>query len=180
VASKHSLKRYAQAIFEIALEHDELDKWQVDLKQITGLGANADVLVLFKSPKINYDDKAKIIDERLQTISPLARNLAYLLVSRNKMNLIDGIAEQYQRLVDHYRGVERAVVTTAISLDQAETEKLNKALESLTGKSIIMETRVDPGILGGLVARIDGKLLQGSTQDKLLTLKKALVGEIRS
>jgi F-type H+-transporting ATPase subunit delta len=179
VAAKAYPRRYAQAVFEIALEQNELDKWQADLKLISGLGTDADILELFESPKLSFENKVKIINERLQVISPMARNLAYLLVARNKMNLIGGIAAQYQHLVDSYRGVERAEVTTAIPLSELEKEHLNATLKSLTGKSIILETRVDPSIIGGVVARIDGKLLQGSTRDKLLSLKKELVGGTR-
>jgi len=180
VAAKAYPKRYAQAVFETALEQNELDKWQADLKQISGLGADADILALFESPKLSFEDKAKIVDERLKLISPMARNLAYLLVARNKMNLIGGISAQYQHLLDNYYGIERAEVTTAIPLSELEKEHLNTTLKSLTGKSIMLETRVDPSILGGLVARIDGKLLQGSIRERLLSLKKELVGGTRS
>ena len=109
----------------------------------------------------------------------MARNLAYLLVSRNKMNLIGGIVEQYRHLLDVYRGVQHAVVTTAVPLDDNEKEQIKNTLGSLTGEKIELETRVDPGIIGGLIARIDGKLLEGSTRNRLLVLKKELVGKER-
>lgn len=177
MAAKVYPKRYAQAVFEIAVEQNAMDKWLSDLEQISSLGADTEVLALFESPKLSFEDKVKIVDQRLPSISLMACNLAYLLVSRNKMNLIGGIVEQYRHLLDVYRGVQHAVVTTAVPLDDNEKEQIKNTLGSLTGKKLELETRVDPGIIGGLVARIDGTLLEGSTRDRLLALKKELVGK---
>ena len=115
-----------------------------------------------------------MVDECLPAISPMARNLAYLLVARGRVKFINRIEEQYHLLVDEYRGVEHAEVTTAIPLDDTEKRKVEIELNSILGKKIVMTTKVDPAIIGGLIARIDGKLLEGSTKYKLEALKKEL------
>lgn len=169
-------KRFARAVFEIALAANELDKWQTDLDKIAGLAGDNLLMTLLDSPKLSFTDKAKLLDERISGIRPLANNLANLLVAKGRMRLISGIAAAYRKLVDAYRGIQHAVVTTAIPLDEGERDKLEKALLTITGKTTVLELRVDPAILGGMVARIDGKLLDGSTRSKLLALKKELVG----
>ena len=174
MAVKAYPKRYARAIFEVALEKNELEKWQADLKVMTLLPQDAVLLTLLESPKLSFEDKAKMIDERLPGVSPLARNLAYLLVSKGKVGLIGQIMTQYHQMVDDYRGVKHALVTTAVPLDDSEKKKMEAELSALMGKKLIIETRVDKNIIGGLVARIDGKLLEGSTRYKLETLKKEL------
>jgi F-type H+-transporting ATPase subunit delta len=176
VAAKGYPKRYAQAIYEIALEQNALDKWLSDLGQLLSLGTDVEVLALFESPKLKFEDKIKIVDQRVLSVEPMTRNRAYLLVSRNKMHLIGGIMEQYRHLLDNYRGVLHAVVTTAIPLDDDEQERIKKALTAITGKTTEIESRVDPAIKGGMVARIDGKLLEGSVRDRLVMLKKEMVG----
>jgi len=179
VVTKVYPKNYARAVFEIALERNELENWQSDLKQTASLADDAVLLTLLQSPKLSFEDKVKLIDERLPEIGTLTRNLIYLLVVKGRMSLIGGIAVEYQHLVDNYHGIEHAEVTTAIPLEDAEREKLEKALSSALGKKLILETKVDPTIIGGLVARINGKLLEGSTRGKLLSLKKELVGKER-
>jgi len=173
-------RRYSQAVFNIALERDELDRWQSDLRKIATLGEDAPFIALVENPKIHFEDKARLLTERLGDINPLALNLVYLLVTRGRLRMVGDIADEYQRLLDSYRGIERAEVTTAVTLDDKERQRLEKQLEVVVGKKVILEPKVDPSVLGGIVARIGGKLLDGSTLSKLTALKKALAsGEVR-
>ena len=173
-------RRYSQAVFNIALERDELDRWQSDLRKIAALGEDAPFIALVENPKIHFEDKARLLTERLGDINPLALNLVYLLVTRGRLRMVGDIADEYQRLLDSYRGIERAEVTTAVTLDDKERQRLEKQLEVVVGKKVILEPKVDPSVLGGIVARIGGKLLDGSTLSKLTALKKALAsGEVR-
>jgi F-type H+-transporting ATPase subunit delta len=167
-------KRYAQAVFEIALETNELEKWQADLKVMSSLSDDAALLILLESPRLSFDDKVKMVDEHLPGIGPMARNLAYLLIVRGRINLINQIMNRYNQLLDEYRGIRHAVVTTAIPLEDTDKNKVEKELSAILGSKLVVDTNVDPSIIGGLVARIDGKLLEGSTRYKLLALKKQL------
>ncbi len=175
--SRVNAKRYAQAIFEIALDQHELEVWQADLKLMATLRNDAVLLTLLASPKLSFQDKTKLLDEKLVSIKPLARNLAYLLAEKNKISWIGDIAEAYNRLVDNYNGISHAVVTTAVPLDANEKARIESSLKELTGKRITVQTEIDPGIIGGMVARIDGQLLDGSVRTKLAYLKKELAGK---
>jgi F-type H+-transporting ATPase subunit delta len=167
-------------VFGIARERNELDKWQSDLRKIATLGEDAKFMALLESPKIRFEDKAKLLAKGLGDINPLALNLVYLLVTRGRVGMVGDIADEYQRLLDSYRGIEQAEVITAIELDDEDRRKLEERLEKVVGKKVVLKPRVDPGVLGGIVARIGGKLLDGSTRSKLVALKKALAsGEVR-
>jgi F-type H+-transporting ATPase subunit delta len=154
MVNRVSPKNYARAVFEIALERNELDKWQSDLNRMTDLTKDTVLLTLLQSPKLKFEDKANMVNGRLPEIGTLARNLAYLLVVKGKTDLIGGIAEEYQQMVDNYHGVEHAEITTAIPLDDTDKIKMGKVLGSVLGKKLIIETKVDPTIIGGLTARI--------------------------
>ncbi len=172
-------KRYAQAIFEIAREEKDIDKWQADLQQLERLSTDAVLLTLLASPKLAFVEKVKLLDEQIKGINPLARNLVYLLAEKNKVHWISEIAEAYHQIVDKYHGIQHAVVKTATQLDEAEKAKLETTLNTITGTKVILKTEVDPSLVGGMVARIGGKLLDGSIHSKLLTLKKELAGRER-
>jgi F-type H+-transporting ATPase subunit delta len=174
VARRVYARRYARAVFEIALEKKELDRWQTDLENIAALGRNAAFIALMEDPKISFEKKEKVLSKLLGGVNPLARNLAYLLVSRERLSLVGEIAEEYQRLLDSYRGIEHAEVVTAVPLDAADKKRLEEHLGKVMGKKIVLEASVDPGLVGGMVARVGGKLLDGSTQSRLLALKKEL------
>ena len=169
-------RRYAQAVFEIALETEELDSWQSDLRKITSLGEDATFIAFLGSPKFHFDDKARLLRERLDDISPLALNLVYLLVTRGRLSTVGEIADEYQRLLDSYRGIEHVEVTTAIPLDDKDKLRLEESLGAAVGKKVVLKPEVDSSLIGGIIARIGGKLLDGSTRSKLEALKRELAG----
>jgi F-type H+-transporting ATPase subunit delta len=176
VATRVNAKRYAQAIFEIAADQHELEEWQADLQRMAALRHDPVLLTLLASPKLSFQDKTKLLDEKLVSIRPLARNLAYLLAEKNKISWIGSIAESYNQLVDNYNGISHATVTTAVPLEADEKARIESSLKALTGKRITVRTEVDPGIIGGMVARINGQLLDGSVRTRLSALKKELAG----
>ena len=169
-------RRYSQAVFEIALETEELDRWQSDLRKITSLGEDATFIAFLESPKFHFDDKARLLRERLGDISPLALNLVYLLVTKGRLSMVGEIADEYQRLLDSYRGIEQVEVTTAIPLDDEDKLRLGERLGAAVGKKVVLKLEVDSSLIGGIIARIGGKLLDGSTRSKLVALKRELAG----
>ncbi len=180
MAKRTYARRYSQAVFSIAREKNELDRWQSDLRKIATVGDDAQFIALLENPKVRFEDKAKLLSKALGDVNPLALNLVYLLVTKGRLGMVADIADEYQRLLDSYRGIERAEVTTAIPLDDKDRRKLEERLGAVVGKKVVVKPKVDPSVLGGVVARVGGKLLDGSTRSKLMALKKALAsGEVR-
>jgi F-type H+-transporting ATPase subunit delta len=180
VARRFYARRYSQAVFNIARERNELDRWQSDLGKIAGLGEDATFIALLENPKVRFEDKARLLSERLGDVNPLALNLVYLLVTRGRLSMAGDIADEYQRLLDSYHGIERAEVTTAVTLDDKDKQRLEEQLGTVVGKKVVLQPKVDSSLIGGIVARVGGKLLDGSTHSKLMALKNALAsGEVR-
>ncbi len=175
MARRGYARRYSQAVFEIALETKELDRWQSDLKKVVSVVGDAAFMALLESPRFHFEDKARLLSERLRGINPMALNLVLLLVTRGRLSIIGDIADGYQRLLDSYRGIESAEVTTAVPLDDKDRVKLAEHLGAMVGKKVRLKCEVDPSLIGGIVARIGDKLLDGSTRSKLMALKRELV-----
>ena len=169
-------RRYSQAVFEMALEAKELDSWQSDLRKIASLAEDATLVAFLESPKIHFEDKVRLLSERLDGINPLALNLAYLLVARGRLGMIGDIADDYQQLLNSYRGIEPAEVITAIPLEDEDKLRLEERLGTIIDKKVIIKTEVNSNLIGGIVARIGGKLLDGSTRSQLEALKRELSG----
>ena len=174
MARKVHAGRYAQAAFEIALERNELDRWQSDLRKIASLTEDATLIAFLESPKIHFESKARLLSERLGDINPLALNLAYLLVAKGRLGVAGDIADDYQQLLDAYHGIEHAEVTTAVPLDEEDKLKLGERLSAIVGKKIVLKPKVDANIIGGIIARVGDKLIDGSTRSRLITLKREL------
>ena len=172
-------KRYAQAVFELALERGELDKWQSDLEEMSAAAEDPQLVALLENTKIPLGRKLELVKDSLPGLGPLAINLAYLLITKGRFRIAPHIATEYQGLVYDYQGIGHAQVTTAVPLDKVEEEKLAQRLSAITGKHILLSIQVDPELIGGLTARVGDTLIDGSTRSKLLALKKSLVGTPR-
>jgi F-type H+-transporting ATPase subunit delta len=176
VANTARAKRYAQAVFQIAVQGQRLDAWLADLGLLAELQANHGVMQALETPNISFEDKAKLLKGQFPSLDTLAINLLNLLVERGRTKLLPGIFLEYQRLLDRHRGVERADVVTAASLTDEDREDIEKRLSALTGHKVTVQARVDPSIVGGIVARIEGKLLDGSTSSRLEAMRKQIAG----
>ena len=179
MARRAYVRRCAQAVFEIALETKELDRWQSDLKKIVSTVGDAAFAAFLESPKIHLDEKANLLSEQLEGINPLALDLVLLLVTRGRLSMLGEIADEYERRLNSYRGIEPAEVITAIPLDDKDKLKLAEHLGAIVGKKVVVKSEVAPDLIGGFVARVGGKLLDGSTRGKLVALKKEIIGAAR-
>jgi len=174
MARRYSARRYARAVFEIALEKQRLDEWQSGLEKMAQLAQDKSVVSVLESPDIRFEDKAGLLSERLSDTEPLVLNLVYLLLARGRFGMLADIAGEYQRLLDDYYNLERAEATTAAPLDEEDKKRLGERLGDIIGKKVILEHEVDPDLIGGVVIRVAGKLLDGSTRGRLEALKREL------
>ncbi len=178
MADKVYARRHARAVFNIALAGKELNRWQSDLRRLANLIKDSALFALLEDPELHFDNKARVLSERLGEINPLALKLVALLVAKGKLDMIADIADEYQRLVDNYRGIEGAEVAeviTAIALDDEYKLELAQRLTDMVGKPIVLQPKVDPSLIGGVIIRIGDRLLDGSIHSKLQALKKEMV-----
>ena len=168
-------KRYAQAVFELALEKGEPESWQVGLSKITGIVADIKIMDLLENPKLPFDTKKSLLKERLGKVDSLILNLACLLMSRGKLKIIGDISQHYGRLLDAHYGIEHAELITAVSLDDEVKKNLSTRFAEMVGHKVVIDVRVDPSIVGGFKAKISDTLIDGSIHNMLEFLKKRLV-----
>ncbi|MFC1900238.1 ATP synthase F1 subunit delta [Chloroflexota bacterium] len=167
----------AQEIFKNALESNELNRWQSDLRKIANLTKDIALITLLENPETALDDKVKALSERLVDISPSVLKLISELLTKGKLRDIDEISEEYQRLADNQRGIEGTVtaeITTAITLDNEDNLRIAERLTSIIGKPVVLKTNVDPGLIGGIIIKVGDKLIDGSIRNKLAALKREM------
>lgn len=168
-------RRYAEAIFELARDRGDFDLWLRELRQASALFQDARLRTALTSPALGRDEKLRILDAQLPGLSAQAHNLLRLLVARERLGRLPDILEEFQRLVDRHRGVERAEVVTAVPIGEREQHLLAQRLSQFTGKHVVIRTRVDPSIMGGVIARVGDTLIDGSVRGRLEALRRRLV-----
>ncbi len=172
----------AQEVFKTALAKKELNRWQSDLRRLASLVKDTTLFTFLENAEVHVDDKARVLSERLGEINPEVLKLVAQLLAKRRLATIVDIADEYQRLLDNYRGIEGAEVaevTTAIPLDDEDKLRLAQRITSLVGKPVVLKPKVDPSLIGGIIIKVGDKLIDGSLRSKLMALRKTLGGEAK-
>jgi F-type H+-transporting ATPase subunit delta len=172
-------RRYAQALVEIGEERNALDGYGRDLTALTELvAASKDFREVLINPVFPKDDKKKIANSILEKLGTdrMVINFINLLIDRKRIDQLEGIEKAYHQLVDEIRGITRGEVASASPLDDAELDRIRKALSDISGKEVRLSARVDPSLIGGLVAKVGDKVFDGSIRSQLNELKESLRG----
>lgn len=170
--------RYAHALFGAALGEKALDAVGEDLAALTALdGADARLRLFLESPQVLDEHKHELIDRVLGgRAHALTVRFLHLLLDKKRVAYLREAAAAYRTLLEEHRGVLHARVTTAAPLAAAERDRLRAALEKRTGRPVVLEARVDREILGGVVAQLGDKIMDGSVRSGLAEIREALLG----
>jgi F-type H+-transporting ATPase subunit delta len=167
-------RRYGEAAFQIARDGGTEERWSEGLSLMAAVFSDSEIAALMQEARISAADKMGLAEKALAGVDPLVLNLARLLVHRGRTALASQIAEAFQELLDAERGIAHALVTTAVPLSDDETRAVADKLSEVSDQQVVVETQVDERIIGGLIARIGDKLIDGSTRSQLMALKRRL------
>ncbi len=169
-------RRYAGAMFEIGSKQNQLDRTLEDVQEIAQIFAHRKLAYLLQEPKVPAQRKETAIRQALTSkVLPTSLNLALLVVQRDLVEIMPNIARELEQLVMNYKNQAVAQVTTAKQIDDAQMALIKHALEQRTGKNIILQTRTEPAILGGVVARVGDQVIDGSVRYRLNALRQQLL-----
>lgn len=172
-------RRYAEAIFGLALKQNTLDRTLEDVQGIAQLFSKHTLAYLLREPKVPAQRKEKVLREGLgDKVLPTSLNLALLIVQRGLVDLMPNIAQELERMALDHKNQARAEVTTAAPMDEKQQALVQQALERKTGKTILLQTKVNPEILGGVVARVGDQVIDGSVQQRLQALRRQLLNGV--
>jgi len=172
-------RRYAQALIEVADEAGAIDQVGTDLQSFAQVldaheGMLGDAL---SSPVFTTEERGAVLDGVLPKLSlhPLAANLLRLVNDKRRFPVLRDIVTAYGELADERAGRQQVLVTTAEPLTPQVEAEIRQALEKSTGKTVRLTTKVDPSLLGGLVAKVGGTVYDSSLRTRLDQIKHALV-----
>ena len=169
-------RRYAEAIFAIARENNTIDRTLDDVQGIASMFSKRTLAYLLNEPKVPAQRKEKAIRQGLASrVLPTSLNLALLVVQRQLVDAMPNIARELAQMVLDYKNQAVAEVTTAAPMDEQQLNRVRQALERNTGKTILMQTKVQPEILGGVIARVGDEVIDGSIRHRLAILKQQLL-----
>jgi F-type H+-transporting ATPase subunit delta len=169
--------RYATALFELALESNAIDKVRADLAKFQAmLGESADLKRLVRSPVFTADAQERALEAILKAagIGGTAENFLRLVARKRRLFAVSDIVRDFSLLVASHKGEVSAQVTVAEPLSAARLAEVKAALAEVTGKDVVVEIKVDPTIIGGLVVKLGSRMIDTSLRTKLHALKNAM------
>jgi F-type H+-transporting ATPase subunit delta len=180
VTSGAAASRYARALFDVTLkEGGDVEKVLGELEQFTALIRGHESLAhVIGNPAIPVTKKVALVKallDRVGALSPTVLKLIVLLAERDRMVLLPDVVRTYrERLMDHQK-IVRGEVTTAIALAPDRLRALEQGLQQATGRKVVLESRVDASIIGGVITRLGSTIYDGSVTTQLEKMKQALV-----
>ena len=170
--------RYANALFELALDEKALDAVKRDLDQFDALiAASPDLARLVRSPVFDADQQLRALGAILDKagIKGLTANFLRVITTNRRLFAVRDMIRAYRALVARHRGEVTAQVTVAEPLNDNNGDALKSALKSITGgKDIDLDVKVDPAIIGGLIVKLGSRMVDSSLRTKLNAIKFAM------
>jgi len=178
--SRAVASRYAAALLGIAWEEGAVELVESNLGLIGYVfEANPELKVAYFHPLLPASRKSEIVRQIFQDkINDLTFSFLNLLIDKRREEVILYAEEEYVRLANERRGLVEAHIVSAAALTPDEVSSLKEKLVDLTGKSVQLVTGVDPSLIGGVLARIGDRVLDGTVKGCLENLREQMIGRI--
>lgn len=169
--------RYALALLDLAEETKSLKTVEKDLKTVKTLFANSeDLRRMASSPVFVVDDKVKSLNAiaKKAGVGKLVSQFIGIVTQNRRASEIPAMISAFEDVLARRRGTQSARVTSAKKLTAAQLTKLKAELKKSIGRTVDIETDIDPDLLGGFVVRIGSRLYDSSLKTQIEDLKLAL------
>ena len=172
-----AVSTYAEALFEAARERDELEEVQSDLGEfVEALHDSEELRLFFYGGQIPERQKRRALDGLTEGMQASTTNFLKVLVDNGREEILEEVLARYEGLVKEHLGRIEVEVTTAVEISEEQREKLKeRLLDVLEGREIILETNVNPDLVGGAVFRYGGRMMDGSIRGRLESLREGML-----
>ena len=173
-------KRYARALLMVAKEEGAIQSVDGELQRVGAiLRAQGELWSLLNNPAFDTKERQELLREVLAplSVSTPTLNLLFILIENNRFNLLFDIIDYYRTLCDEATGRIRARILTPHPMPIEEVELLKRRLAQITGREVVAEVSLDPPLIGGLVVKMGGLIIDGSIRGQLERMRERLEEE---
>jgi F-type H+-transporting ATPase subunit delta len=164
---------YARSLFEVAKEHDVLDRVHDELGEFAeAVRSDRNLQVFLFSPYFSSEEKRDGVTRIVSDADPRMVNFLRLLAERHRMPAVFRIQREFDALWADEHKLLPVTVTSAVELDEGLVEEIGNRIEEQTGRRVELSTNVDPDVLGGLMVRVGNMVLDDTVRNKLERLRK--------
>ena len=166
-------RRYAEAMFEVAVRENAVPEYRASVERVRD-ALGPEIVRWLRDRVVPVDRRRAALEAATKGEPAALRAVLDLLLERDRLVLLPGIAAAYGELADRREGVVRAKITTPVELDEGHRADVVRRLEQTTGKRIRPTFAVDPALLGGVTVQLGDRLIDASVRAQLDELRSQL------
>ena len=172
-----AVSTYSGALFEAARERGELEEVLSDLGEfVAALRESEELRLFYYGGQVPERQKRRALDGLTEGMKTSTTNFLKVLVDNGREEILEEVLGRYEQLVKEHLGRIEVGVTTAVELAPDQLDRLKERLEeTLEGKEVVLETNVDPELIGGVVFRFGGRMMDGSIRGRLESLREGML-----
>ncbi|MBE5826301.1 MAG: F0F1 ATP synthase subunit delta [Butyrivibrio sp.] len=165
---------YGQSLYDLAAEENLTDDILGEMEQVKGIfKENPDYVTLLSEPSVPKNERLQLVDESLgSSLTPYHLNFIKILIEKGLLREYSACYKRFRKSYNEAHKIAEAVVTTAVALSDAQLLQLKEKLEKISGKTVLLEQKTDPDILGGVRVDLEGQLFDGSIKGRLSELRR--------
>lgn len=175
--SRSIAARYAQAVFDIARSDGAVDALAREVEALSEtIAASAELRSVLASPVLSREDQARAIGAVADALGlgPTLKNTLALMSENRRLFALPQLLAALRGLIAEARGEMTAEVVSARALTPEQAERLTRTLSEKSGKTVKLDTRIDEGLIGGMIVRLGSQMIDTSVRSKLSSLQNAM------
>lgn len=170
MASESSVAfRYAKSLIDLAKEKGLTEEVHNDMQFFRRtLAENRQLLLLFKNPIVRKEKKYAVLKAIFANrVNPMSMAIFEIITRKHREDIIDAIADEFIRLYNDLKGIQKAQVITTMPLTEELRRQFAAMVAKSTGKTVQLEEKIDPKLIGGYVLRIGDTQVDASIRNQL-------------
>ena len=167
---------YAQALYDLAKEEQLTQQILQQLQALrAGFAAEPDFVRLLSAPDLTKQARCDILDESFRgKVHTYVLSFMKILVEKGYIRHFGDCCTAYREFYNTDHGILVVQAVTASALTQEQAQRLTEKLQKITGKTVELQCRIDPSVLGGIRLDYDGKRMDGTVKNRLDSVGKLL------
>jgi ATP synthase, F1 delta subunit len=172
--------KYAEALFDIAVEEDRIDVWQNQIRDVSDCFKEYPELKrVFSHVKIEEEEKRQLARDLFSHVDRIIMNFIQLLVDKNKLSNIVEITTEFNHLCNLHNNIEEGIVYSAYPLQETEIQEITQAVTKKMGKQVQLKVKIDSSLVLGIKVVVNDKVIDGSLRNRIDMLRNTLLKESR-
>lgn len=168
--------RYALALFSLKRDEDKLLETQKEVKELHRLiKEDEEFMSILASHSLSIEDRLEIVENVFASIDEEIKNFIKIIVENNRAKYLLDIFDEFNSLVNEYRGVKEGLAYSAMPLSDKEIDHISKSISEIEKMPVELKNKVDPSLIGGIKVVINDHVYDGSIKHQIEDMRLTLL-----